>query len=340
MTSPVGVALLGCAHTTHAWSYARALTASPHARLVGVFDEVPALAEPIVHDFGTGYWSDAAELAESPDVSAVVVCSATMQHRKLVDLAAHRGLPVLCEKPIATTLDDAEAMVAACSKAGVQLQMAFVTRFLPLVRQAGAALQEGELGDLVAMVGANRGRPPLPPRYPEWITTPSMSGGGALMDHSVHLTDVMRHLSGQEVVKVAAEADSLLWSAGIDDVALMSLEFERGMVASVDPSWSVPADSPWDYDFSLRILGTRGSLVIDDLAGSLHLVSRRSPGGLRLVPFGVDVDAVMLEAFLESVRAGEAIPPVADGEDGLRALEVALAGYAAAKAHSPVTLAR
>ena len=160
------------------------------------------------------------------------------------------------------------------------------------------------------------------------------------MDHSVHLTDIMRHLSGQEVVKVAAEVDSLLWSAGVDDVALMSLEFERGMVASVDPSWSVPADNPWDYDFSLRVLGTHGSLVIDDLAGSLQVVSRRSPGGLRLVPFGVDVDGVMVEAFLASVRAGEAIPPCASGDDGLRALEVALAGYQAARAGSPVTLTR
>ena len=71
-------------------------------------------------------------------------------------------LHVLCEKPIATTVDDARAMVTACSQAGVGLQMAFVTRFLPLVRQAGAALRDGELGELIAMVGANRGRPPLP----------------------------------------------------------------------------------------------------------------------------------------------------------------------------------
>ena len=91
MTSQVGVALLGCAHTTHAWSYARALTASPNARLIGVFDEVPDLAEPIVRDFGTVYWSDAAALAESPDVSAVVVCSATARHRGLVELAAGRA---------------------------------------------------------------------------------------------------------------------------------------------------------------------------------------------------------------------------------------------------------
>ena len=63
-------------------------------------------------------------------------------------------------------------MVAACAAAGVQLHLAFVSRFLPLVARARAAVRDGRLGDLVGMVGGNRGRPPLPPAYPSWITDP------------------------------------------------------------------------------------------------------------------------------------------------------------------------
>ena len=103
---------------------------------------------------------------------------------------------------------------------------------------------------------------------------------------------------------MAAEVDSRLWDCGVDDVALMSLVFDDGMVASVDPSWSVPAGNPWDYDFYLRVVGSRGSLAISDLAESVKLVSSHTGGGLRLVPFGDDVDAALIEAFVASVRAG------------------------------------
>lgn len=340
MAAPIGVALLGCAHSSHAWAYARALSASPNARLVGVHDDDPALAAAIVSDFGAPYVADAAELTASPDVEAVVVCSATVEHRGLVELAAAHGCAVLCEKPIATTLADGLAMVQACTAAAVPLQMAFVTRFHPLVAEVRSSIKGGDLGDLIAMVGGNRGRPPLPPDYPPWITTASQSGGGALMDHSVHVTDVMRHLSGSDVVSVAAEVDARLWNCGVDDVALLSLVFDSGMVASVDPSWSVPADNPWDYDFYLRILGTNGSLNIDDLGASLQLVSGRTTRGMRLVPFGVDVDALMIEGFLDSVRSGEPLSPCADGDDGVRALEIALAGYESAASAAAVTLPR
>jgi predicted dehydrogenase len=338
VTDRLGVALIGCAHRPHAWSYARALAGSPSARLIGVFDPTPELGRSIANEFEVPYHSNAAGLLESEEVEAAVICSATVEHRQLAELAASRGCHVLCEKPIATTVEDAQAMIDACSRAGVQLHTAFVTRFLPLVQQVRSILLAGDLGDLVAMVGGNRGRPPLPPQYPGWITTRSESGGGALMDHSVHITDVMRHLSGREVEQVGAEVGSLMWDLDVDDTALMSLVFDGGMVASIDPSWSVPADNPWDYDFYLRVVGTLGSLSINDMAESLRLVSDRRGGGLRLVPFGEDVDAAMIQAFVASIRAGHILSPCADGDDGLRALEVALAGYEAAQSAATISL--
>lgn len=338
MTTPLGVAVLGCAHRPHAWSYARALAGSGHTRLVGVFDPSPQLGRSVADDFAAPYHDGAEALVCSPDVQAVVVCSSTVEHRALVELAAAHRRHVLCEKPIATTLADARVMIAACRAAGVQLHSAFVTRFHPLVRRLRACLLAGDIGELVAVVSANRGRPPLPPQYPAWITTAAQSGGGALMDHSVHLTDVLRYLTGQEVQQVSAEVGAQLWDCGIDDVALMSLVLDGGVVASVDPSWSIPAGNPWDYDFSLRLVGTAGSVDITDLAESLQLVSNRASGGLRLVPFGADLDQLMIEAFAASVRAGDVLDPCATGEDGLRALEVALAGYASAAAAAPVDL--
>jgi predicted dehydrogenase len=335
---PVGVAILGAAHMTHAWAYARALTESPNARVVGIHDLETDHAQWIRQDFGIPFFDDARELVASPDVDAVVVCSANADHRAHVELAASLGRHVLCEKPIATTVDDAHAMVAACEAAGVQLHLAFVSRFLPIVAKARDAVRGGRLGDLVGLVGGNRGRPPLPPSYPAWITDPVAAGGGALIDHSVHVTDVMRHVSGLEVAEVSAEAGALLWDCGVDDVAIVSLRFENGAVGSVDPSWSLPADNPWDYDFYLRLVGTEGSLEITDAAESLQVVSSRrsGPRGLRQASFADDADRAMVEGFLASVRAGAVQEPCATGDDGVRALEVALAGYRSSASGSVV----
>jgi predicted dehydrogenase len=275
-------------------------------------------------------------------VEAVVVCSANAEHRGHVELAAAHGRHVLCEKPIATTLTDAIAMVAACDAGGVQLHVAFVSRFLPHVARARVAVRDGRLGELVGMVGGNRGRPPLPPTYPGWITDPVQAGGGALIDHSVHVTDVMRHISGLEVTEVSAEAGSLLWDCGVDDVAVVSLRFASGAVGSVDPSWSVPADNPWDYDFYLRLVGTEGSLDLTDSAEALRLVSTRDggPRGMRFASFAEDADRAMVEGFLASVRAGTRLEPCASGDDGVRALEIALAGYQSSATGQVVPLTR
>lgn len=338
--APLGVAILGAAHLTHAWAYARALTDSPNARLIGIHDAEPDHARWIRQDFGVPFLEDARALVASPDVDAVVVCSANAEHRAHVELAASLGRHVLCEKPIATTAEDARAMIAACRQAGVQLHVAFVSRFLPLVARTREAVRSGRLGDLVGLVGGNRGRPPLPPAYPSWITDPVAAGGGALIDHSVHVTDVMRHISGLEVSEVSAEVGSLLWDCGVDDVAILSLRFENGAVGSVDPSWSVPSGNPWDYDFYLRLVGTEGSLDITDAAESLHVVSSREggPRGVRHASFAEDADRALVEGFLASVRAGSVQEPCATGEDGLRALEIALAGYRSSASGSVAVL--
>ena len=192
----------------------------------------PELAARFAGRFDAPIVQSADELVASAGLEAVVVCSATAAHRQLTELAAGAGLHVLSEKPIATTLADGQAMVDACAGAGVQLHVAFSTRFYPMVQQVRAAIRDGVLGEIVGLVGGNRGRPPLPPDYPSWITDPAEAGGGALIDHSVHVTDVMRHVSGLEVADVGAEVDSMFWGAGVDDMAILSLRFAGGAIGS------------------------------------------------------------------------------------------------------------
>lgn len=322
----IDVVLLGCQHVPHARSYAGALTRSSAARLVGVYDESSDLGESLADEFGVPYYPDAVQVLDRAE--AAVVCSPTDRHRGLVELAASHGVHVLCEKPLATSVADAETMVRACREAEVQLHTAFVCRFYPSLLQARQLVAKGELGRVRGMVGGNRGVPPVPPRYPSWITEAASAGGGALIDHSVHVIDAMRFVTGLEASEVLAETATLFVDTEVEDSALVSVVFDGDVPASVDPSWSVTEENPWEYDFYLRLLGTEGSLAIATGRESLPISGRYGTRTLTHLPFEPDIDQDMVEAFLRSVVAGHVLDPCANGEDGLRAVEVACAAYA------------
>jgi predicted dehydrogenase len=125
----------------------------------------------------------------------------------------------------------------------------------------------------------------------------------------------------------------------VDDSALLLLTFASGAVGSVDPSWSVPRSNPWHYDFALRVLADGGAITLDDTRQALHVSSTLDEGrGFRLDGFGVNVDEAMIEHFVRCLRAGELSDPAASGEDGYRALEIALAAYESARTGQPVEL--
>jgi predicted dehydrogenase len=324
----IDVVLLGVEHGPHARSYARGLGRSPIGRLVGVYDASPELGAPLGSELGTPYFADADDLIEATRPVAAIVCSATNRHRELVELAATRGLHVLSEKPLATSIEDAAAMVELCHARGVQLHTAFVSRFYPVLLQARDIVARGEIGRLRGMVGGNRGRPPLAPRYPPWITNAEAAGGGALIDHSVHVVDAMRFVSGLEAQKVMAETGTLFTDLAVEDSALVSIVFGDGVPASVDPSWSATATNVWSYDFYLRLLGTEGSLSISTGREALQVSGQYGTRTHALEPFEPDVDQAQVEAFLQSVSEGRVLDPCATGVDGLRAVEVACAAYA------------
>lgn len=336
----IHVGIISFAHTAHAISYASALSTLEGVKLAGIADDNPARLDEYCRHFQVPGFATPQELLSQPGLDAVVVCSETNRHLGLVTLAAAAGKHILCEKPIATTLADARAMIDLCARAGVLLQIPFVCRFYPMVQSARRMVLAGDFGKIIGLIGGNRGVPPLPPVYPEWITDPVQAGGGALLDHSVHVTDAMRFIFADEVDSVFAETCTIHdLGLAVDEGGLLSLRFHSGMIATVDPSWSNPANNPHHYDFYLRVLGEKGTIQLDDTRQALPVVSDKP--GCRPVseePCGLDVDRAMIAHFIRCVRAGENLFPAASGKDGLRALEIALAAYRSAESHQPVQL--
>jgi predicted dehydrogenase len=330
MSARVGI--LSFAHV-HAPNYAAVLGGLESAELVGVADDDADRGREAADRYGVRFFEGAERLFESVD--AVVVCSENRRHAGDVIPALRAGVDVLCEKPISTTVEDAREMIRVAEETGRRLGIAFPVRHAPAVRRAREIVRSGAIGRVLAVNGTNHGQPPG-----GWFLDPEMSGGGAVMDHTVHVADTLRFVLGVEVRSVYAEIGSFFGTRGVDDAGILTLEMEGGVAdgsfATVDPSWSRGAGYPTWGDFTLRITGSSGVLDVDAFSRSITTFDHES-GGTFWTPAGGDPNALMLDDFLRGAEDGRI---GAGGGDGLRALEVVLAAYRSGESHAPVGIAR
>lgn len=328
----IRIGILSFAHM-HAASYAHAIQAHPSAELAGVADSDRDRARTMAERYQTTAFPDYAALLRS-DVDAVVIGSENVRHRELVEMAAAAKKAILCEKPLATTIEDGEAMVRACKENGVPFYTAFPCRFHPVYLRLRQAVQNGQLGRLIAARGTNQGRNPG-----GWFIDKKLSGGGAAMDHTVHVTDLLRDLSGKEPTSVYAEITNGINHADFDDVAMLHIGFGDGFWATLDGSWSRPK-SYWTWgNVTLHVTGTGGTAGMDMFAQNHRVFSDKTMHA-SLSNWGDNMDQHLLNAFVAAV-AGEPAPyavPLATGEDGLQAARVAIAAYRSAEAGEPVTI--
>ena len=315
----------------HAGSYVPLLAEIPGASLVGIWDADRAHAESAASSVGARAFASVAELLGQVD--AVVVTAPNAEHRELVEQAAAAGVDVLCEKPLATSVADARAIVEACNGAGVRLMTAFPSRWNPALRSLRTTIVAGGLGEVVALEGVNTGA--MPDIHAGWFVDPARSGGGAITDHVVHLADLYRWMLGSEVVEVYAVANRILQERfeRVETGGLVSLRFANGAFATIDCSWSRPRSYPTWGGLSIAAIGTGGAITVDAFSQRLHLYGTRE-AGVSWPDWGPNSDRAMLEAFVDAVR--ERREPAVTGIDGLRAVEIVDAAYRSIEAGEPV----
>ncbi len=325
---PVKIGMMSFAHM-HAGSYAHSISAREDTELVGIADHDPDRTKAMAAQFNTRAFESYEALLSEPGLQAVVVCCENVRHRELVELAAAAGKHVLCEKPLATTIADGEAMIAACKSAGVQLMTAFPCRYSPVMQRMKSVLDSGRAGQILAVRGTNRGRNPG-----GWFIEKEHSGGGATMDHTVHVTDLMRWMLQDEVKEVYAEISNGINHLGFDDIGFVSLTFEKGAFGTLDASWSRPKSFPTWGDVTLEVITENGTLSMDMFAQNLVLYSDKT-NSVSWHNWGGDMDNGLVGGFAKAVAEGSPVPIT--GEDGLRAAEVALAAYRSAAIAQPVS---
>jgi predicted dehydrogenase len=346
---------------------------NPHCRITAVADPDPANLRsarkryrvPLAYD-------DPMELLDSGQVDAVCVCSPNWAHTEQVLAAAQRRLHVLCEKPMATRLEDCESMCRACDEAGVVFQVAMQKRFHPAFERARNIVDAGGIGQVfqvsvqwshyipdletpwirAPLKVARRLGVDLEKRYGAWRLTDERSGGGDFLDHGPHYLDLFRFLAGDYDL-ISAEMKRVFPSRVHEDHALCTVRFASGALGHIERSQNV-LSRPYGHELG-QIHGTQGSLYFEVpheyTLGHARLwryrrrntlLDRRTrirlPEGKGWTSYGRQMD--LFVARVLDGRSGSGGFPRAwapGGTDGRVAVESVLAAYLSSRQQRKVT---
>lgn len=312
----------------HAPSYVFCIQNSPDADFVGLWDKDPSLAKKFGVDYDCKVWEDRDALIDACD--AVVIAGENLDHADLIEAACAKGRAILCEKPLAATPDQKDRIEKAVNDSGVTLMTAFPCPFSPAFESAVAKVEAGEIGKVLSVCATNHGMCPG-----GWFVEKHKSGGGSMMDHVVHVSDLLRRLLKEEPSRVHAVTGNNMYNEEWEDTAMLTIDYPSGVFATIDSSWSRPKSYKTWGDLTMKIVGESGVIEVDLFVQSVDWYSNTS-GAHSLVGYGSNVDQTMVDEFLRSVQANDA--PKVTMQDGLAAARLAIASYQSADNGQPVSL--
>lgn len=321
------VGFVSSAHQ-HAHAYVHGLRTVPGCSFAGIWDRKPERRASFATHHGIPEFESLNALLAECD--AVVIASENKRHAEDIEAVAAANLHFICEKPIATTLEEAARIRAAVANhTGVKMT-AFPCRYSPAYESLRARMRSGDIGTLRAICSTNRGTCPF-----DWFVDVAESGGGAMIDHVVHVTDLLRDLLQEEVGRVQAQTGNGVYAQSWEDTAMVTLEFPSGVFATIDSSWSRPAGFRTWGDVTLNVVGEGGVIEIDMFSQEVHRygIGQKSHTAAN---FGSDLDALMIAEFLAAIQEGR--PGRTTLEDGLKASEVAMAAYRSVQSREVASL--
>jgi len=339
MAKKLKAAVIGCgaiAQHCHLKGYA----AHPDVSLVAAADIAQARLEEAKAQFKVrNVYLHYEEMLEKETPDLVSVCTPNYLHVDCVLRAAERGCHVLCEKPMALTLEDAENMIAAVRTNDVRMMLGFTHRFLKGNQAAKQIIDKGSIGRpfMIRVRFAHEG--PEPDwAMSEWFYVPQKAGGGACLDMGIHAIDLCQFYLGP-VKSVQANIKTIVKDIQVDDNAVLLFEFTSGALGYVEAGWTSKPGF-----LGCEIYGTEGTLIVDYTHG-LQLIHGRSSAA-QVAKTGesekIDVDVtaggwdVEIEHFVDCIR--NKTPFLAGPAEGLSSLRVALAGYESSKTGRKVVL--
>lgn len=267
---------------------------------------------------------------EDSRINVVIVASPSYTHEEIAVKALQAGKHVILEKPMALSLPGAKRIIKAANTSKAKLMVSFPERFNPVFQKAKQLLEAGIIGDVISVKCKRRTKSTF---RPEWYWQEKLSKG-VIWDLACHDIDLCRWLLGREVVSVFAMGLSVMKNKEVIDNAFLDLTFSGNTMGHLEASWTLPDKYPAWGDIQLEMLGTEGVLVTDtglnqpvNICGRGESISFIHPANYSNWT-AVDISREnlikdMLTSFVRAVSVDGDLPIT--GEDGLRAIEVAVA---------------
>ena len=341
MSAKVRFGIAGMDHWYAGFGALRGVADHESAVVTAAAHRKTAYLEAAAAEFGIPYTTDDYhEIVRRDDVDVVVAACTTVEAPALCLEAAQHGKHIICVKPMALTLNDADEVVAAVNHAGVG--------FFPLeaiqasggaARQYGQWLQEGRIGDPISATVIRRGGLPTQ-EWPgvhvarTWWLDAGKAPGGGWIDHAIYDVHMLRKLLQAEVVRVTGATANLVHKdIPLEDFGVATLTFDNGVVATLEVTWS---SGPQAGMHAFQLVGTEGQIVTDGISGKLAVRGNFAPWqGWVLSDNARGESDSSIDLMVDHVQHGTPLP--ATVEDGRLNLAVCLAFYEGAR-HDRVVL--
>lgn len=341
------IGMIGCGEI--AVRMAAAIASSRHAKHVMVMDTQAALAQDLGQQYGVPWTDRVDDLLANPAVDAVYIAVPHHLHASLTMQAAEAGKHVLVEKPIATTLADAEAMIAAARANGVWLSVNFHAQVDPLCQAARDLVARGTIGQVVGTRIVYRGDKPA--SYwtsgysgrvaTDWRVRKATAGGGVLIMNAIHDLNTMRFITGLEAVRVYAEYGTYDTPVEVEDFIAVTYRYDNDAIGTIEAGSAIRGGDPLhDVD---RIYGTGGQILLSE---PLLVYTTVATAGLPtnqwqelpVIPLTAEeLQTAMVDGFAGPIVLGDR--PTVAAQDGLAVLAIVLAAYQSGAEGRPITLA-
>jgi predicted dehydrogenase len=340
--NPLRIAVIGAGAI--AQRNAAEAAASGAASIAGVFDVNSKVARDMALRMKTNVFGSFEQVLDSPDVEAVLMSTPHHLHKSMTIAAAAKGKHVMVEKPLATTMADADEMIAACEAAGVALTVNYSFRYLPKVQKARELVQAGALGDITGVqiiahqfkdpgywMGARSTSPD------DWRSSKQKCGGGFLIMNVCHTIDYLYFITGLKGTRIYSEYANASSPGDVEDILSLTCRWGDKAIGSISASSIMRGlDSSEE-----RIWGTKGTLVLN--GDGLTLYSTRSvddlkPGRTHVLKKFPDTSwtAEWVRRFASAIREGR--KPDIGAREGWENLAFITAAYESMEAGRPVTI--
>ena len=348
-TNMTGIGIIGCGKIAQV-RHIPELHANPEARIVGFYNPTLSRAEAMAACYGGKVYGSIDEMLADPDIEAVVVSLANQAHASVSIQALEAGKAVLCEKPMATTIQECEAMVQASRKANLPLMIAQNQRLTAAHQQARRMIEAGSIGRLLTFrTTFGHGGPEtwsVNPGKGTWFFSKDKAAMGVMADLGIHKTDLIQYLTGQHVTAVKATIATLHKTQDngqpieVDDNAIVIYTLSGGAIGTMTASWTHYGAE----DNSTVLYGTEGILrIYDNPAYAIELIhadgSREQFDVERIQTNDNQTSSGMSDLFVKAVREGAGSQCYLSAESVLPAMRAIFAAIESGRTGAEVIVA-